>query len=108
MQKISGLGLEVGKALADISEQLTQEVQVLATLREAVVLERKELEQLHKIDLAATGHLSIKLCLSDSCGGLETRLEHGIELVKYGSDILGQALPFALLERRDGEAELER
>ena len=52
-------------------------------------------------------HLSIKLCLSDSCGGLETRLEHGIELVKYGSDILGQAFPFALLERRDGEAELE-
>src|SRR5258708_28531112 len=53
------------------------------------------------------GHLSIKLCLSDSCGGLETRLEHGIELVKYGSDILGQAFPFALLERRDGDAELE-
>ncbi len=52
-------------------------------------------------------HLSIKLCLSDSCGGLETRLEHGIELVKYGSDILGQAFPFALLERRDGDAELE-
>src|ERR1700724_997559 len=54
VQKISGLGLEVGKALADISEQLTQEVKVLATLREAVVLERKELEQLHKIDVAAT------------------------------------------------------
>src|SRR5258708_1901698 len=55
----------------------------------------------------AAWHLSIKLCLSDSCGGLETRLEHGIELVKYGSDILGQAFPFALLERRDGDAELE-
>jgi len=54
VQKISGLGLEVGKALADISEQLAQEVKVLATLREAVVLERKELEQLHKIDVAAT------------------------------------------------------
>ena len=54
VQKISGLGLEVGKALADISGQLTQEVKVLATLREAVVLERKELEQLHKIDIAAT------------------------------------------------------
>src|SRR5258707_8302750 len=52
-------------------------------------------------------HLSIKLCLSDSCGGLETRLGHGIELVKDGSDILGQAFPFALLERRDGDAELE-
>src|SRR6266851_1488230 len=54
VQKISGLGLEVGKALADISEQLTQEVKVLATLREAAVLERKELEQLHKIDVTAT------------------------------------------------------
>src|SRR5260370_38061984 len=53
-QKMSGLGREVGKALADVSEQLTQEVKVLATVREAVALERKELEQLHKIDLAAT------------------------------------------------------
>ena len=58
-------------------------------------------------ELRPNRHLSIKLCLSDSCGGLETRLEHGIELVKYGSDILGQAFPFALLERRDGDAELE-
>src|SRR5262252_7319610 len=54
VQKISGLGLEVGKALADVSEQLTQEVRVLATVREAVALERKELEQLHKMDVAAT------------------------------------------------------
>src|ERR1700686_2410833 len=53
VQKISGLGLEVGKALADISEQLTEEVKVLATLREAVVLERKKLEQPHKIDVGA-------------------------------------------------------
>ena len=54
VQKISGLGLEVGKALADVSEQLTQEVKVLAMVREAVALERKELEQLHKMDVAAT------------------------------------------------------
>src|SRR5260370_34040714 len=54
VQKISGLGLEVGKARADVSEQLTQGGKVLATVREAVVLERKELEQLHKIDGAAT------------------------------------------------------
>src|SRR5258708_1918002 len=52
-------------------------------------------------------HLSIKLCLSDSCGGLETRLEHGLELVKYGSDIVGQAFPFAFLERSNGDAELD-
>src|SRR4029077_7710564 len=54
VQKISGLGLEVGKALADVSEQLTQEVKVLATVREAGALERKELEQIHKMDVAAT------------------------------------------------------
>lgn len=35
VQKISGLGLEVGRALADVSTQLTQEVKQLATLREA-------------------------------------------------------------------------
>ena len=54
VQKISGLGLEVSKALADISERLTREVQLLASTRDAVALEQKELERLHKIDVAAT------------------------------------------------------
>ena len=54
MQKISGLGLEVSKALADISERLTREVQLLASTREAVALEQKELERLRKFDVAAT------------------------------------------------------
>jgi hypothetical protein len=54
VQKISSLGLEVSRALADVSEKLTEEVQRLAIAREAVALERKELEQLHKIDVAAT------------------------------------------------------
>jgi len=54
VQKISGLGLEVSRALADVSEKLTEEVQLLAVVREAVALERKELEHLHKIDVAAT------------------------------------------------------
>ena len=54
VQKISELGLEIGKGLAGISEQLTEQVKLLATVREAVVLERKELEQLHRIDVAAT------------------------------------------------------
>jgi hypothetical protein len=54
VQKISGLGLEVSKALADISERLTREVQLLASVRETVALEQKELERLHKIDVAAT------------------------------------------------------
>ncbi len=54
VQRISGLGLEVSRALAEVSEKLTAEVQQLAVVREAVALERRELEQLHSIDVAAT------------------------------------------------------
>jgi hypothetical protein len=54
VQKMSGLGLEVSKALADLSEKMIQEVDRLAAVREAVGLEQKELERLHKIDVAAT------------------------------------------------------
>jgi hypothetical protein len=54
IHKISGLGLEVSRALAAISEKISQEVELLANVREAVALERKELQLLHKIDVAAT------------------------------------------------------
>jgi colicin import membrane protein len=54
VRKLSGLGLEVSRALADISEKLADEVRLLAVVREAVALERRELEDLHKIDIAAT------------------------------------------------------
>ena len=54
VQRISGLGLEISKALAGVSGKLTDEVQLLAGVREAVGLERKELDRLHKIDVAAT------------------------------------------------------
>ncbi len=54
VQRISGLGLEVARALSDVSEKLTEETLLLASVREAVALERKELERLHKIDIAAT------------------------------------------------------
>ena len=54
VEQISRLGLEVCRALSGISEKLTEEVSRLTTLRAAVELERKELERLHKIDLAAT------------------------------------------------------
>ena len=52
--EISNLGLQVSKSLAALSDQLVQEVNRLATVREAVTLEQKELERLHKIDVAAT------------------------------------------------------
>ena len=54
VQRISGLGLEVSKALSGLSGKLTEEVQLLASVREAVGLERKELDRLHNIDVAAT------------------------------------------------------
>lgn len=54
VQRISGLGLEVSRALSDVSAKLTEETQLLASIREAVALERRELERLHKIDIAAT------------------------------------------------------
>jgi colicin import membrane protein len=54
VQRISELGLDVSRTLAELSEKLTAEVRQLALLREAVALERKELERLHKIDVAAT------------------------------------------------------
>ncbi len=54
VERTSALGLEVTRALAGLSEKLVQEVSRLASVREAVELERRELERLHKIDVAAT------------------------------------------------------
>jgi colicin import membrane protein len=54
VQKLSGLSLEISKALADLSGKLVAEVEKLTSIREAVALESKELERLHKIDIAAT------------------------------------------------------
>ena len=54
VQKLSSIGLEISKSLADLSEELIQEVDQLARVREAVALETKELERLHKIDVGAT------------------------------------------------------
>jgi hypothetical protein len=53
VEQISRLGLEVSRALSGISEKLVEEVNRLATLRQAVELEREELSRLHKIDVAA-------------------------------------------------------
>jgi colicin import membrane protein len=54
VQQISTLTLDVSKALGGLSEKLIAEVNLLASTREAVALERAELERLHKIDIAAT------------------------------------------------------
>jgi len=52
--RISALGLDVNKALAGISEKLTEEVHLLSSVREAIAIEQTELARLHKIDVAAT------------------------------------------------------
>jgi hypothetical protein len=54
VQRISGLGLDIARALSDVSGKLSEETQLLGSVREAVALERQELERLHKIDVAAT------------------------------------------------------
>ncbi|MGH9325885.1 MAG: hypothetical protein ACRD2B_04250 [Terriglobia bacterium] len=54
VQEVSSLGVEISRALSELAAKMTQEVDRLATAREAVELERKELERLHKIDVAST------------------------------------------------------
>ncbi len=54
VQKLSSLGLEISKALAELSGKLVAEVEQLTAIREAVALEAKEMERLHKLDIAAT------------------------------------------------------
>jgi colicin import membrane protein len=53
-QQISALGGQISRTLLDLTGRLTAEVDLLATVRDAVQLERQELERLHKIDVAAT------------------------------------------------------
>jgi colicin import membrane protein len=53
VEQISKLGLDISRALSGISEKLVDEVNRLASLRQAVGLERQELERLHKVDVAA-------------------------------------------------------
>jgi colicin import membrane protein len=54
VQKVGSLGIEISKALSDISAQLVSMTNLLASLREAAALETREIERLHKIDVAQT------------------------------------------------------
>lgn len=51
---VSALGLRVSKALNDVSVQLVAEVERLTRVREAVEIEQRELQRLHKVDIVAT------------------------------------------------------
>ncbi len=52
VQRISALNVDISRALAGVAEQITAEVNRLAAAREAVELEKRELERLHRIDIA--------------------------------------------------------
>ncbi|HMF74142.1 MAG TPA: hypothetical protein VK604_00625 [Bryobacteraceae bacterium] len=54
VQRIYALNGEMSRTLLELSEKLAAEVDLLTRVREAVALERQELERLHKIDIAAT------------------------------------------------------
>jgi hypothetical protein len=92
VQRISGLGLEISKAMADVSGKLVEEVERLSAVREAVGLERAELERLHKIDVAAT---ALDQMVQD----------HAREKERLEAEIAEQR---AAWERESGEVERER
>src|SRR5205085_271381 len=54
VQRLSELGLDVSKALNNLSGQLAAEVSRLIAVREAIEVEKKELERIHQIEVAAS------------------------------------------------------
>jgi hypothetical protein len=62
VQKTAALNLEMQRALANINEKLVETAKELADTTEAVRLEKEELENLHKLDVAAT---SIAILVQD-------------------------------------------
>jgi hypothetical protein len=53
-KKLSELNVEISRTLSGLGEKMNTEVGILRSLKEAVVLESKELNRLHGIDIAAT------------------------------------------------------
>lgn len=51
---LANLGIEITRTLTTLNEKLVGQIQLLASLRDAVALEQKELSRLHNIDVAAT------------------------------------------------------
>lgn len=61
-RKLSDLNVEISRTLSNLSEKMIAEMNLLQSLKSAVALESKELQQLHGIDTAAT---SIDQLVSD-------------------------------------------
>jgi colicin import membrane protein len=101
VEQISKLGLEISRALSGVSEKLVEEVNRLATLRAAVELERKELDRLHKIDVAATALDQ----LVQEYGKQKEQLETGIEEQRSEWEAAVQASEH---ERKEQEEALKK
>lgn len=101
VRRIAGLGLDVSRALSDVAEKLASEVRLLGALREAVSLERRELERLHQIDIAAT---SVDLLLK----------EHEEKRAAFADEMTGRRADWAAesarteRERREQEEGLKK
>ena len=54
IRKVANFTIDTSKILSVISDKLVAEIELLAKVRQAVELEKRELEQLHKIDVAKT------------------------------------------------------
>lgn len=100
-QKISALNSEVSRTLLDLTDKLTAEVDLLARVREAVELERRDLERLHKIDIAAT---SIDQLVQDYARERE-RLETEIQTRRAEWE---QEARTTERERKEGEEALRK
>ena len=100
-QRISALNGEVSRTLLQLSEKLTDEVDLLTRVRDAVTLERQELERLHKIDIAAT---SLDQLVQDYARERE-RLEAEIETTRAEWE---QETRTAERERKEAEEALRK
>ncbi|MFZ4100000.1 MAG: hypothetical protein ACOYKZ_06725 [Chlamydiia bacterium] len=52
--KITNLSVDINKALSDISEKIMAEAALYAQVRQAVEVERQELQRVHKVDISLT------------------------------------------------------
>jgi len=75
VQKITGLGLEISRTLAGVSDSLAEQVRQLSTLQEGVRIEKTELDRLHQIDVAKTSLDQLLLDYEQQKQKLETEVE---------------------------------
>lgn len=90
VQKLGNTSLEISKYLSEVSSRLITGASMLQNLRDAVTLEKRELERLHKIDLAKTAidflveeYQQKKLILEDEAVKAKAQWEKEKELIEF-------------------------